>query len=499
LPRGGKRSGAGRPRKQTTVGSGTLHYHRPRKHNPDEDDRGVPVSLDTFKTQFLSELAKLQKRVRSGKAQITDQTGQWAGTGINYATTHALYEDWPLVHSAVDWAIDTVLENGYRTESIDAKAKELIDKFCQAVHMDDEILPRWILSIHLDGDIFQELRWSQVETDTAGTFTAPTQLFPLPADVMRYKYKDETGKEVLWTQFKGGRPIAGLEEGFKKELQHWSWRPVGTNPYGTPVICSILDDVETLINFQTDYREIIKWYVKPFWHVLVGTPDKPTSDTLLKAVRDNWEDRDANTDLITAANIDIKEHGIGGNVVDVEPYLTYHDNKQVDGLQSPFTHILRSANQASASEIRDNSLSRVVYIQRWLKRKMEELFTLVLTANNVKAEVKATFQPLRAITLKDRVDRYIKLLNPVQVQLDDKTRLEVVNRLRMELLDVPRDDTLQLNVQPMPGQQGLFGKIKKMVTRSQTDEAMANAKLGALRALEQRLGARQEIKDAATD
>jgi hypothetical protein len=69
----------------------------------------------------------------------------------------------------------------------------------------------------------------------------------------------------------------------------------------------------------------------------------------------------------------------------------------------------------------------------------------------------------------------------------------------MELLDVPRDDTLQLNVQPMPGQQGLFGKIKKMVTRSQTDEAMANAKLGALRALEQRLGARQEIKDAATD
>ena len=463
MPRGGARKGAGRPKTQATVGSGALHYHRPRKRSLDEDDRGEYVPLDTFKSQFLTDLAKLKKQVRGGKAQITDQIGQWTGTGINYATTHALYEEWPLVRSAVDWAIDTVLENGYRTESEDAKAKELIDRFCQAAHIDDEILPRWILALHLDGDIFQELRWSQVETDTAGTFSAPTQLFPLPTDAMQYRYKDVTGREVQWTQFAGGRPIAGLEEGFKKDFQHWSWRPVATNPYGTPIIGSILDDVETLINFQTDYREIIKWYVKPFWHVKVGTPDKPASDTLLTSVRDNWEDRDPNTDLITAGNIEIVEHGIGGKALNVEEYLTYHDNKQVDGLQSPFTHILRNANQASASEIRDNSLSRIVYIQRWLKRKLEELFRVVLEANNIKSEVKVSFQPLRSITLKDRVDRYIKLLDPQNVQLDDETRIEVVNRLRMELLDIPRDDTLKLTVQPMPGQQGLIGRLRSAI------------------------------------
>lgn len=463
MPRGGTRKGAGRPKSQATVGSGTLHYHRPRRRRVDEEDRGEYVPLDQFKTQFLNDLSKLRKQVRGGKAQITDQAGQWSGTGIDYATTHALYEDWPLVRSAVDWAIDTVLENGYRTESEDVRAKELIDKFSQIIHLDDEILPRWILAAHLDGDIFQETRWGQIESET-GTFTAPTQLFPLPANAMRYKYVDMKGNEVQWTQFAGGRPIEGLEDGFKKDFQHWSWRPVGTNPYGTPIIGSILDDVETLIKFQTDYREIVKWYVKPFWHVKVGTPEKVASDAQIKDVNDKWEAREPDTDLISAGNITIEEHGIGAKALTVEEYLNYHDNKQVDGLQSPFTHILRNANQASASEIRDNSLSRVVYIQRWLKRKLEELFKLILEANNIKAEVKVSFQPLRAITLKDRIDRYIKLLDPMRVTLSKETRLEIEQRLRMELLDVPRDDSLVQINEPTPGQQGLFSRIRGRIT-----------------------------------
>ena len=477
MPRGGARKGAGRPKTQATVGSGVLHYHRPRRRRLDEEDRGEYVSLDQFKNQFLSDLAKLKKQVRGGKAQITTQINEWGGTGIDYATTHALYEEWPLVRSAVDWAIDTVLENGYRTESEDVQAKELIDKFAQAGHVDDDVLPHWILAIHLDGDIFQELRWETVELDKGGTAILPTQLFPLPADAMRYKWKDEKGTEILWTQFKGGRPIQGLENGFKQDFQHWSWRNLGANPYGTPIISSILDDVETLINFQTDYREIVKWYVKPFWHVKVGTPEKAASATQITDVNDKWEDREPNTDLISAGNITIEEHGIGTKALSVDEYLTYHDNKQVDGLQSPFTHILRNANQASASEIRDNSLSRVVYIQRWLKRKLEELFALILEKNNIDATVTVSFQPLRAITLKDRVDRYIKLLDPQAVQLSDETRLEIEQRIRMELLDVPRDDSLVQTKEPMPGQQGLLGRLRGAVTGKSKQEPKASSEV----------------------
>ena len=144
-------------------------------------------------------------------------------------------------------------------------------------------------------------------------------------------------------------------------------------------------------------------------------------------------------------------------------------------MQTPFIHVLKNASQASASEIRDNTLSRVVFLQLWLKRELESIFQTVLVKNNLKAKIRVVFQPLRAITLKDKVTFYIELLNPQKVQLSDQTRLEVEQKLRMELLSLPRDDTLQQNIQPMPGHQGLLGKVKQAITGKQTAVIPLNA------------------------
>ena len=465
MPRGGSRKGAGRPRKATptTEGKGIAWFHHSgRRRDEDDEFGGVPINVQEIRKLSTRLTRDIRKRLTSGgAATVATQAGaDWVASTVNYALTHSLYEDWPLVKSAVDWAIDTALENGYRIESEDERAKEICDKLGEVLKLDTDVLPRWIWAYHVDGNVFDEVRTGTVEMVEGGNFNGPVQLFPIPADQVRYKWKDATGKEVEWGQVEQAGQVKSLKT---ETLLIQAWRPEGYNPYGTPIISSVLDDVETLITFQTDYRDIVKWYVKPLWHVKVGTAEKPASDTLLASVKDNWEDREPDTDLITAGNIEIMEHGIGDKMPAVNEYLNYHDSKEVDGLQSPFIHVLRNASQASAGEIRDNTLSRIVFIQRFLKRNLEDLFRKVLEQNNIKAVVRVIFQPLRALTLKDKMDFYLKLLNPQLVLLSDESRLEVEQKIRMELLGVPRDDSLVQQKEPMPGQQGLLGKVKSAI------------------------------------
>jgi len=490
---GGVRSGAGRPRKAvpTTEGKGIAWYHRGGVRPGDEDeDRGVPVNIQEIRKLTTRLTRDIRKRLTTGgAATISTQGGgaDWVQSTVNYALTHSLYVDWPLVKSAVDWAIDTALENGYRIESEDQRGKEICDKLGEVLKLDTDVLPRWIWAYHVDGNVFDEVRNGTVEMlEGGGNFTGPVQLFPIPADQVRYKWKDAKGQEVEWGQVEQSGQVKPLKT---ETLLLQAWRPEGYDPYGTPIISSVLDDVETLITFQTDYRDIVKWYIKPLWHVKVGTAEKPASETLLASVKNNWEDREPDTDLITAGNIEIMEHGIGDKMPAVDNYLNYHDSKQTDGLQSPFIHVLRNASQASAGEIRDNTLSRVVFIQRFLKRNLEDLFRKVLEANNIKAVVRVVFQPLRALTLKDKMEFYLKLLNPQQVQFSEESRLEVEQKIRMELLGLPRDDSLKQVKEPMPGQQGLFGRVKNAITGqpSKEDQEIKQEKRALLRKLATKL------------
>lgn len=462
MPKGGARQGAGRPRKLTAESKGpqVFYFKKRGKRVGDEDESRRPISPQGVR-KLIHDIRKRTTGM-GGKATIASLGTGWTGSEVDYALTHSLYEDWPLVKSAVDWAIDTALENGYRIESEDQRAKEVCDKLGEVLKLDTDVLPRWIWAYHVDGNVFDEVRTGTVEMlEGGGNFNGPVQLFPIPASQMQYRWKDATGKEVEWSQVGQTGQVTPLNV---ETLLIQVWRPEGYNPFGTPIISSILDDVETLITFQTDYRDIIKWYVKPLWHVLVGTPEKPASDTLLASVRGNWEDREPNADLITAGNVKIEEHGIGDKMPAVNEYLNYHDSKEVDGLQSPFIHVLRNASQASAGEIRDNTLSRIVFIQRFLKRNLEQLFKQVLEQNNIKSVVRVVFQPLRALTLKDKMEFYLKLLNPQLVLLSDESRLEVEQKIRMELLGVPRDDSLVQQKEPMPGQQGLLGGLKSRLT-----------------------------------
>jgi len=465
MPRGGARKGAGRPK----AAEHTLVAFRKARGKRRDDDEEEGIREVPYATTARELIRAIRKRVTStggGVATVkTPQIDQWTQGAVNYDLTHALYNEWPLVRTAVDWAVDTALENGYRTESDSEEAKKLCDKVGQVLGIDNRILPRWILALHRDGNIFEEIRWGKIDDEGFEQYTVPTQLFPIPASEMGYKWRNERGQEVEWAQSTG----VGVWKPLKRDnLTAEAWRPDGYDPFGTPIVSSVIGDVEELLKFETDFREIIRWYIKPLWHILVGTPDKPASATLLQDVKDSWEDREPNTDLITAGNIKIESHGV--ELPDVEQYVTYHDNKLVDGLQSPFSHVLRSANQASASEIRANSFSRVVFIQRWLKRQLEQFFRTVLAVNNIKAEVKVVFKPLRSIPLFDKIKLFVQLLDPQGVQLSDETRLEIENQLRMELLDVPRDDTLKQTTQPMPGQQGLFSRFRRRILRTQTPE-----------------------------
>ena len=472
MARGGLRKRAGRPSSAEDLSAKVFYYRRKGTPVPTSDDEGMPSNPQEIRKLIRD----IRKRASGGGAAVVTNVGTgYAQSTINYAITHSLYEDWPLVKSAVDWAIDTALENGYRIESDNPEAKQLCDRLGEVLKLDTVVLPRWIHSLHIDGNIFDEIRWGQVQLDpvAGGTsYTAPTQFFPIPAGEMRYKWKDTSGQEVVWAQI---TPTGTPKDLDPLNLIVEAWRPEGYNPFGTPIISSVIDDVETLLNFETDYNQVMKWYVKPLWHVMVGTPDKPASDTLLASVKGNWEIRQPNTDLITAGNVKIETHGLGTTIPPLADYLGHHDAKQVDGLQTPFIHVLKNASQASASEIRDNTLSRVVFLQLWLKRELEAIFQTVLVKNNLKAKIRVVFQPLRAITLKDKVTFYIELLNPQKVQLSDQTRLEVEQKLRMELLSLPRDDTLQQNIQPMPGHQGLLGKVKQAITGKQTAVIPSNA------------------------
>ena len=459
MPRGGYRRNAGRPRKESAERKPVMFKrYDSRRRNDDDEDQPVRSYVP------LQKLVQDIRRRASGSvvAAVRSSSADWVQGTVDYALTHSLYDDWPLVKSAVDWAIDTALENGYRVESDNEEAKKLCDRLGEVLRVDTTILPRWIWGIHVDGNVFEEVRWGSVDVE-GKSYSAPIQLFPIPASEVRYKWKDKSGQEIEWGQADSTGQVKALK---LETLLVEAWRPDGYNPFGTPMISSVLDDVETLLTFQTDYRDIVKWYLKPLWHVKVGTPDKPASDTLLDSIKSNWEDREPNTDLITAGNIEIMEHGIGERMPPVTEFFNYHDAKQSDGLQSPFTHVLRMSSQASAAEIRDNSLSRVVFIQRWLKRKLEQIFAEVLEKNNIEATVRVVFQPLRALTLKDKAEIYLRLLNPQQVTLSDESRLEVEQKIRMEILGVPRDDSLVQQKEPMPGQQGLVNRVRGIFSRN---------------------------------
>jgi hypothetical protein len=452
LTRGGARRNAGRPRKTSELKPAIYYGGKKRA------EEGVnPYEL-------LSKLRELRKQGNAGKALVeTGLSTQAIGSGYNYTIQRELYSDWPLARSAIDWAIDTALENGYRTESKNAEAKMLCDGWAKLIHLDDEVLPRWILSWHTDGDIFEERVWgsADIPTGTGGQtkpYKVPTTIKPLDAQYMQYT-RDPDGGNLQWGQYINGQMRAGPWKPDDVSFSHYAWRAVGSSLFGTPIVASIIEDVTLLLALEKDWGEIVEWYIKPLWLILVGTPDKPASDTLLSTFKTNWENRLPNTDLIAPGNVKIEEHGAGKNQLDMAPFLKYHNDKMVDGLESPLTHSLQSANQASASEIRSNAFSRIGLLQRIIKRKLEEIFTQILTQNNIQDEVKITFQPLREMVLVDRVDRLIKLLDPIHVSLSDQTRMEAEQQLRMVFLDLTRDDTLKPSVSPMPGQQGLFSRV----------------------------------------
>ena len=295
-----------------------------------------------------------------------------------------LYKENPFAQFAVDMAVsDSVGLGFFTTVKKDYRAKEIVDKFCEDVNLDE--LLSWVTrDMLITGDGFLERIYDKPDVrrkvkieDQEAEVICPAEgskfvgLKWLPPTTMLIN-RTATGRVRWYTQKVDYQSIHFSPD----KIIDFKWNPVGLTPYGTSILSSVYNLLKDLDKIRENFVTITRRYAKPNIIWMSKGLSRAQMEELKREVEASAEvgqDLYINTDLVEPKVIEIDARGR------FENYYSQLVNAAVTGLQTPTLISLQQATLASSRAMLEFYAKKIERIRRIVKRKVErEIFRPII-------------------------------------------------------------------------------------------------------------------------
>ena len=334
------------------------------------------------------------KQIKENKSIFTSDTfsldGPEDGDVKNWKTYKTIYDTFAPVRTAIDVTSDfTVqhmsvvsrvdeLELGENKDNAVVIISDLLDKFGF-----NGLVHKICTNLLIYGNCFVE-----IGTDEGGI----SELKVIPTQTMRMnidKYGNLVKGKAYIQKTADNKEITFSED----EIVHFSFNAPHSGTYGQSLIKPLVCEINTLNNMVDLSKVVVKKYAAPLIHVKVG--DLATELFPVQEDIDQWssdiEDLDANQDIVTGPEVDLKPIGFEGKALDLSKILKLLFDNLIIGLKVPrdLLGLSEGSNKAQADTTYEAFRTRIKILQRNIARTVElKIFQIQLDLIWKNAEIK---------------------------------------------------------------------------------------------------------------
>ena len=188
--------------------------------------------------------------------------------------------------------------------------------------------------------------------------------------------RDKHGNILKYEQGRGGN-----KKQFKPDdVIHFYLDKDANNAFGTPRILAALEDVKLLRKIEGNVTALIYRFAMPLYHWKIGYPEPGFQGTDGEIAKAKQEIEMGSLDgvFITNEKTEIKAIGSEGNAINMQPYLTYFENRVFSALGVSAAQMGRGGAKQDADSMEQQVHDTVKFIQRMLSEFVEKKMLMEL-------------------------------------------------------------------------------------------------------------------------
>jgi len=353
----------------------------------------------------------------------------------------------PLVSAAIELTTDFTVSPGLYVTAENEKVIESCNKLMTRLNFD--ILLRQIVKFLLVyGDCFVEIVKNEEQEE--GIISNLKILHPKTMTVVR----DETGEVegYLQTIGTGKEPIEFQPE----EIVHFIYNKIGDRAYGTSLIEPILPILKMKIQAERDMGFILSRKANAPYHVKMGTPDYPPSDTDIAGFASELAVLKSRNEWVTSYLVDIGIISTRDKSMDFKPYLEHYDNQIVYDLRVPYVLLGLGNIPEGLAKIQLETFQRhVKSIQLAVQIPLEQqIFKIESTIVDEDETPKLQWGQQ---SMKEKLDEVTAYLAMMASNLSEDTKTDIENKIR-DLLGIEANLTIEDRQADQERKQQMFAK-----------------------------------------
>ena len=188
--------------------------------------------------------------------------------------------------------------------------------------------------------------------------------------------RDKHGNILKYEQGRGGN-----KKQFKPDdVIHFYLDKDANNAFGTPRILAALEDVKLLRKIEGNVTALIYRCAMPIYHWKIGYPEPGFQGTDGEIAKAKQEIEMGSLDgvFITNEKTEIKAIGSEGNAINMQPYLSYFENRVFSALGVSAAQMGRGGAKQDADSMEQQVHDTVKFIQRMLSEFVEKKMLMEL-------------------------------------------------------------------------------------------------------------------------
>ena len=249
--------------------------------------------------------------------------------------------------------------------------------------------------------------------------------------------RDKHGNILKYEQGRGGN-----KKQFKPEdVIHFYLDKDANNAFGTPRILAALEDVKLLRKIEGNVTALIYRFAMPLYHWKIGYPEPGFQGTDNEIAKAKQEIEMGSLDgvFITNEKTEIKAIGSEGTAINMQPYLSYFENRVFSALGVSAAQMGRGGAKQDADSMEQQVHDTVKYVQRMMSEFVEKKMLMELL-------LEGGFNPFESDSYVDYVFEEISLETKIKKENHEinkyQSNVTTFNeaRRRMGMKDESDDD-----------------------------------------------------------
>jgi len=338
----------------------------------------------------------------------------------------------PLVSAAIELTTDFTVSPGLYVTAENEQVIESCNKLMKRLNFD--ILLRQIVKFMLVyGDCFVEIVKNEESSD--GVVADLKILHPKTITVVR----SETGEleGYLQTIGTGRDPIEFTPD----EIVHFIYNKIGDRAYGTSLIEPILPILKMKLQAERDMGFILSRKANAPYHVKMGTPDYPPSDSDIAGFASELAVLKSRNEWVTSYLVDIGIIATRDKSMDFKPYTEHYENQIVYDLRVPYVLLGLGNIPEGLAKIQLETFQRhIKSIQLAVQIPLEQqIFKL---ESSIIGEEEVPKLQWGQQSMKEKLDEIQTYLAMMESNLSETTKTNIENKIG-DLLGIEANITLE--------------------------------------------------------